>query len=308
MQPNEYPQGPEGATPPPQPQVGVPSVQRIVQPLSSEADILASAAATRTAPGEPIAQSGPGGESITQPYVDDPTSRLITEPISKPQQPQPYSQSVIPALEVSRKKSHMVRNIILIALLAIGAGGYYFFWSAGRVTTADLVKTEVSNTTYLRPKQWQKIDNGVSEGYGNKLSSNGKSSALMLVNRSSTQSVALANMPDSMLDMARQSALNALTDANLEAAFKKGDNGCNTVSNIHKEADTRSVGSTVGIYKLTADCSRNDGSFNINMKGMLGKDGYLRTVGIIAEKSNWERNKEAYQKMLDSVQQKDSSI
>jgi hypothetical protein len=202
----------------------------------------------------------------------------------------------------------MVRNIILIALLAIGAGGYYFFWSAGRVTTADLVKTEVSNTTYLRPKQWQKIDNGVSEGYGNKLSSNGKSSALMLVNRSSTQSVALANMPDSMLDMARQSALNALTDANLEAAFKKGDNGCNTVSNIHKEADTRSVGSTVGIYKLTADCSRDDGSFNINMKGMLGKDGYLRTVGIIAEKSNWERNKEAYQKMLDSVQQKDSSI
>lgn len=308
MQPNEYPQGPEGATPPPQPQVGVPSVQRIVQPLSSEADILASAAATRTAPGEPIAQSGPGSESIIQPYADDPTSRLITEPISKPQQPQPYSQSVIPALEVSRKKSHMVRNIILIALLAIGAGGYYFFWSAGRVTTADLVKTEVSNTTYLRPKQWQKIDNGVSEGYGNKLSSNGKSSALMLVNRSSTQSVALANMPDSMLDMARQSALNALTDANLEAAFKKGDNGCNTVSNIHKEADTRSVGSTVGIYKLTADCSRNDGSFNINMKGMLGKDGYLRTVGIIAEKSNWERNKEAYQKMLDSVQQKDSSI
>ena len=300
MQPDEYPQGPEGATPPPQPQAGVPSVQRIVQPLSSEADILASAAAARTALGEPA--------PAVQPYFDDPTSRLITEPISKPQQSQPYSQSAIPVSEAPRKGSHTVRNIILIALLVMGAGGYYFFWSVGRVTTADLVKTEVSNTTYLRPKQWQKIDNGVSEGYGNKLSGNGKSSALMLVSRSSTQSVALANMPDSMLDMARQSALSALTDTNLEAAFKKGDNGCNTVSNIHKEADTRSVGSTIGIYKLTADCSRDDGSFSINMKGMIGKDGYLRTVGIVAEKSNWERNKEAYQKMLDSVQQKDSSI
>lgn len=319
MQPNEYPQRPEGIMPSPQPEAGIPSVKRVLQPLSSEADILASAAAARTVPAGPTIQpdsssgmlaysSSPSIETAAQPYAEDSDSRLITEPISKPQQPQSYPQSIVRVSEEPQKKSRKVRNTILITLLIIVVGGCYIYWSAGRVTTADLIENDVDNTTYLRPKQWQKLDNGTSKGYGNKLGGDGKSSALMLVSRSSTKTTALANMPDSMLDITRQSVLSTLTDTSLESAFKKGDNGCNTVGNIQKEPDTRSVGSTIGIYKLTADCIRDDGTFNINLRGMLGKDGYFRTAGIIAEKSNWERNKDAYQKMLDSVQQKDGSV
>lgn len=319
MQPNEYPERPDDANSPPQPEVGISSVRRVLQPLSSEADILASAAAVRTAPSEPAVQPGLTSEATTyspssstematQPYADDSTSRLITEPIIKPQQPQLYPRPVTPVPQEPRKKSHKLRNGILIALLVIGvSGGYYLYSLMGFVTTADLVETEVDDTTYLRPKQWEKLDGSFGDGYGNKLGRDGKSSALIVVNRNSTQNTALASMPDNMLDMVRQSALNSLTDASLEVAFKGSQSGCNTVSNIQKEPDDRSVGSTIGIYKLTADCSRDDGTFNISMKGMIGKDGYFRTVGIVAEKSNWERNKEAYQKMLDSVQQKDGS-
>lgn len=241
-------------------------------------------------------------------YPADDTSRLITEPINRSAQSYPQSQPIAHPPVTASKKTHKIRNSIIIVFLALIAGAFYAVpILAGNVSASDLVEAETDNTTYLRPKQWKQLGETSSSKYGNMLGANGKSTAMILVSRSPTQSLSLANMSDSMVDKVRQSVLTTLTDESIASAFTNGDSGCKEVTNIQKKSDTRSAGSTTGIYTLTAECRRDDGMFVINMRGLFGKDGYVRTVGVVAAKNNWDRNQDVYQKMIDSVQQKDDS-
>jgi hypothetical protein len=41
----------------------------------------------------------------------------------------------------------------------------------------------------------------------------------------------------------------------------------------------------------------------IKMRGVIGKDGNVRNIGVTASSALWKINEAAYQKMLDSLQQ-----
>lgn len=242
-----------------------------------------------------------------QPLPSEPASRLITEPLK------PYAQQdILQTNSMTAKKSHVIRNRILSVVFGLVvilvAASTAMSLLIGRVSESDLVEAKTQNTSYLYPKQWKSLGGLSGSGYGDSLGKNGKSSSLMVVSLSKQQVPGLFDMPKSSHDMLRKQTLNTLTDATIESSFAKGDNGCQQINNIQKEEDTQSSSTTLGIYKLTINCHRDNANFTIKVRGFLGKDGYIRTVMIGADKIMWDKNDKVYQKMFDSVHQTDSPV
>ncbi|MDN5274671.1 MAG: hypothetical protein JWP06_572 [Candidatus Saccharibacteria bacterium] len=323
MQPNPNRPAPDNTfpTPDPVPQQTVTSAQRIIQPLSSEAEIRASVVAP---PHQAVPPDGSHSDIPTG-IVQQPDeiaaesesyyngSTLITEPLnhshlqSNPYQAHSTLQSVL--IPTPRKKRRIILPVSLLVVIIGIAGAAFLFQELGHVTVGNLVEEKVQNTTYLRPKQWQVLTLSTSS-YGDKLGSGNKSSALVALNVSQTQSPTLATASEFTLELLRAEVLHKLSDESIESAFQSGPGACASKIALQKETDTSSTSTSVGLYKLTATCDRNvnGDKYIMKMRGIAGHDGHLRTIALMAVQSSWDKNHEAYDKIVESLNQTPSIV
>jgi hypothetical protein len=231
-------------------------------------------------------------------------STLVTEPLHPgPVTPQLQRSSLQQVVETPEKKRHTALWVVIILLAVVIGIGAYWYLNLGRVTVSNLVEEKVQNTTYLRPQQWKSL-NIATSSFGDKLGKDGKSTGLVAVNVSATSNTILATASGSTLDLLRTTLLNAVTEETLTPAFQTGGAECTSAVDIQKEVDASSTTTSMGMYTLTATCKRNGEPYIMKMHCIAGRDGYLRTITVFGGKASWDRNTEAYQKILDSIQQK----
>lgn len=203
----------------------------------------------------------------------------------------------------SGKKSTMtVLGIVLIAAIAAA----YFFLFAGRISEADLVRETTSNTTYLRPKQWQAMrvfeTQGISSygdtgGDGEKLNLN---SLVMFKETSSMPQLASAS--EEMLDQLRQQLLSGAPSRqfNLDAP---GSMPCDSTSDPKLEADTKKNDTTTGLVISSSTCESSGKKVTTKIRAVMGRDGTARVITIMARDESWRKNEKIFQSMLESVEQ-----
>lgn len=329
MPPNPYTPKPDGADAPQpepvnQPQTGMSTPPRIIQPISSEAEIRAASVAPQSPTSPPIdpprpsdVQSSNVTNSTQQQDIanEDPYytgSTLITEPLAyhadQLNANQSYPSIQPSSIETPKKKRKLFLPIFSLIFIAGIAGVAYLYFGAGKVFVHDLVEEKVQNTSYLRPHQWQNIKLGTTSSYGNKLAKDDKSTALVSVSSMQSANPALLSATDDTYQQLRTSVLGFITEDTITRTFQDGGTPCATKVSVQKEPDMSSTSTTVGVYKATATCERaaDGSSYILKMRGVAGRDGRVRTVLLLAIQSNWDSNKDAYQKMLDSLRQTDS--
>jgi hypothetical protein len=234
-------------------------------------------------------------------------ANLATEPLNQSANPQiTIPQASLRTVDVATPKNRRHGWIAVVSVLIMAGLGLaaYLYLTKNHVTVADLVNVDVQNTSYLHPKQWKSASIGVS-GYGDFQGVNGKSSQLVGITVSPSS---VGNVTSKQVDSIRPMLLDRLNESTLGSAMQNGDHPCTSAINLQKEADTSSSETTIGLYNLTATCQRSDGTFLLKMHGVVGMDGYVRTIGVAAPQELWKTNQQAYQKMLDSLQQKNPGV
>jgi flagellar basal body-associated protein FliL len=289
-----------------QPQNGS-SMNRTIQPLSSEDDIRKAVEAARAEQPAPNPTGRQADASTTAGNVE-PTntyeqSTLITEPIRQPPQPvRPQFQAASPQSSPQNKKSSkaifIVVGLIIAAALAIGA---YFFLFSSKIVVSDLVQETVQQTTYLRPKQWSPL--GSEKGFGDLKGKNGKSSAVVSVKESS-QASPLVGASDAMYDQLRTQLVNQASVTAIESAFRDNGEICKTGIKFKAEPDTKKTKTAIGLMTMIGSCTREDGGFTLKIHAVAGiSDGQIRVIALGARNVDWDKNSEAFQAILDSVGQ-----
>jgi flagellar basal body-associated protein FliL len=290
-----------------QPQNGS-SMNRTIQPLSSEDDIRKAVEATRIVP--PTSNQTVNQTDVTTPANSlEPTntyepSTLITEPLHRPPQAtQPQFHVTSPQSPPQNKKGgkaiYIVVGLIIVAALAIGA---YFFLFSNKIGVSDLVQETVQQTTYLRPKQWHPVGADVG-GWGDLKAENGKSSASVLV-KESQQASPLAGASDAIYEQLRTQLVNQAPAAAVEAALKNSSEVCKTDMAFKAETDTKKTKTAIGLITMIGSCTRKDGEFTLKIHIVAGiSDGQIRVIALGARNVDWDKNSEAFQAILDSVGQ-----
>lgn len=242
-------------------------------------------------------------------HVQDPGSRLIAEPLNA-RQPlvQPRASSVAIGATAPKKRSwYKLLMVLIVVLVAAGYYGFNYFF-ADRVTIGNLVEERVNSTSYLRPQQWKKIDASTS-AYGNMHGENDKSSALVAINVGNSSSLSGATPTDGFYDMVRTATLDELTPEWLKGTMNKNaELPCQNVTSFEKKADTSKTATSIGMFRVSASCQRSDGRFEIHLRGIIGNDGKIRVIMLVATESIWNKDQAAFNKMLDSITQSSSSI
>ena len=255
-------------------------------------------------PKEPLSQP-----ENTRPVTDIPAQ---PDPVDLTAEPLQHSPTMIDdththpsvqpqILETPNKKLRIVLSIVACLLVA-GTVVFVLLLNYGRISVSDLVEVKLQNTSYLRPRQWKELSSGMS-GFGDRLGKNNKSTELVAMNVGTTPNTAILSATDGMFQHVRTQVLDALTAASITPTFEKSNIPCTGGIDLQKEADTSTVGDTIGIYKLTATCNRDKDTYIMKMRGVVGRDGYIRTIGLLAPQTKWNMNTEAYQKVIDSLRQ-----
>lgn len=294
MQPNNQPgESNSGVTPP------LKSTNRVIQPLSSADDIRAELESpTQPADNTPEQPTEPAG---AQGY----RSTLVTEPLHS-DKPQTNSlQPQRPVFAEPVKKAPRARRGVLLAvtLLIVGAGAAaaYLFFFDNKVSANDLVETTVEDTSYLYPKQWKEVNAGI-RGYGDLRGESGKSTAVVTVNITPS---AMGSVSTENVEPIRTQLLNTLSEKTVQPAFQSGGATCSSGISLNKEADDSRRSSTIGLYKLTATCQGQDKRYVLKMRGVVGYDGRMRTIALMATQSLWDKNGQTFDTIIDSVKQAD---
>jgi hypothetical protein len=192
-------------------------------------------------------------------------------------------------------------TVLFVGLVTVATIGYY---ARTTVRVSDLVQSEVKDTTYLHPEKWEKLSTATGEGYGDGLGKGGKSSAVIIVNRSDrARLTSIANADPAIISMARDTWMAAVKNKQFDMPTENNEFGCKQLTNTKTQLDTHEDATTIGLFTSTSDCDVNGTPFKLKMKFMLGRDGYIRTVGMMASEKSWAKNAEAFNKMYDSVRQ-----
>lgn len=289
-----------------QPQNGS-SMNRTIQPLSSEEDIRKAVETTRVVPpvssqtvNQTSAPTPTNSAELTNTYEQ---STLIMEPIHRPPQVvRPQFQANSPEPPSQNKKSGkailIVAGLIVVAALAVGA---YFILFSNKIAVSDLVQETVQQTTYLRPKQWNPT--GSEGSFGDLRAKNGKSSAALNVKESS-QASPLAGVSDEMYEQLRTQLVNQASVSAIEPAFRNTGEACKTDITFKAEPDTKKTKTAIGLMTMTGTCTREDGNFTVKIHTVAGiSDGQIRVIAVGARNVDWDKNSEAFQAILDSVGQ-----
>ncbi len=241
----------------------------------------------------------------------DPTptpNTLYPEPLSRPAPQMDPQTAALPI--VTPKKRHRVRNavIIVLALAVIGlliCTALLYTYSR-KIAVATLVPAKTADISYLRPRQWKAITAGDLQGYGDLRAKDGKSTALVIVIKVSTQFPSLTGDVDSeYYAQLRQSVVDGITPESITTPFKNFGSGCDEMNNIAftKEIDTTSTPTAIGLFTTSETCTNSKTKPTLKLRGVVGKDGYIRMIGVFAPESDWKLNSAAFQKILLSVDQ-----
>jgi len=305
--------------------VGYP--EPIIRPLSPELDIrnAAMVAANMIRPATPsplppIDSTGNQNMADNTEVNEQPTlvfDQSITETES-------FKADLPPVLddEPVRKKSKGLKIFITILLLLIGLGlGCYFFvlprftnsqQAIDNLTAAvlrnaentevSLVSEALTNTTYLRPEQWNKLEvlNGVVSRYGTVEQVSAQPVAMVTVVQTLPDSYAASASKDGYTQLRRlylTSTIIKLPETIKADVFA----ACTTKPEPKVIEDTKKLNDTVGLTLVTSTCVRSDGEYTVKARSVVGSDARLRTITIAATAKAWEENEVTYQKILESI-------
>ena len=286
--------------------------RKVISPVSSEQSILAEAAMSA-----PVAQATPAPQSLpdaspatTQVDTGDDNSysgSLITERLhsSRPANNYPAVGASKPlATDDTPKPRHSAwKGIVgLIVLVGVGAYCYLTFFSA-QIFAHDLVEEKTQNTSYLRPRQWSKIGNSAvtASAFGNMKGDSGKSTAAVSVQVDTQHQQTLTTEADAQRFRAQ---FLSLIDESSSAHFFQSDGVmCTTPIELTKKEDTTTTDTLHGMYYFTAACTRTNEKqkTEVRSRAVLGKDGYFRSISVVATEDLWEQNEEIFEKILSSL-------
>ena len=288
------------------PSVAVPRVH--ISPISSEEDILREVS-------EGLRAADRYGDYKNDQYIN-PTSNhrgpvaegesdrgLITEPISRIDRP-PHTMP--PSFSEDDPRKRRVGGLLgiiggAIAAMATTVFVLPLFLSVGPVKSEDLIQAKAAQTTYSRPKQWRAIDNGGSQGYGDKRAKDGKSTAAVIVNRSSTPLPGGAT--ESSYGYMRAQIRTQTTAETFMPIFNSIDMDC-SVSDIQilNENDELKTATMTGLVTSTATCGEGDLVYKVRLRIAIGQDRYARTIIVAASATDWNDSGSAFEEMLMSVE------
>lgn len=194
-----------------------------------------------------------------------------------------------------------VAAVIVTALIVItGVVALHFLALGSILKLADLIPENEQNTTYLRPKQWLQKGTGATTTFTD-AAGQGKASAVVGLQ------LGPSPLPSSLLNnpsLMRSTALNLVTATEVEHVFETATGqGCNPGNTLVTSADTSVNGNTTGLYNLAAACTTVHNDNVLHMHSVVGKDGYVRTLILIAKQTAWNNNQTAFKAMLASVKQ-----
>ena len=234
-----------------------------------------------------------------QPQPTSPTPQSLT---SYPQQVEPMPLLAPLPAKTSRKR-HLIQLIgsilIILSLIAIG----FFLFSKlildrTNVSANDLTEAKTDKTTYLRPKQWTKSQNG--EAYGVSLDAISKNVAMISMTESpDASSYDLSKADETSISQIRSFTLEGMTDTVVKNSLRN-DSFCSEVKDIKKTAGTRQTKDELDIVTVEASCTSKYGDLRVKMLIWLGSDKLLRNTLLVASSDIWPKNQESFQKMLES--------
>ncbi len=300
---------------PPQSTPDNPPPHRIIQPISSEQDILDEVQATQPANHQsPDATTPmPSGSTVSSglDFDDYSTSTLVTEPLTQ-QSPLKSSDNATPTGLQSKKPKASIKKklgLIIVTIIVGILGVSLWVYFSGKIAMGDLVSETVGQSSFLRPKQWKALtvpSSGVA--YGDASASDGKSTG-MITFKESPQSYLLQVQNESALSSLRTQLLNSFSDQVLAQMSQGNGSGCSgDTADIDKQADTTKNATTVGLVKVSLSCKKGSGTIMMKIRVVAGlHDGRVRTIGIGGTELNWMKNETVFQSMLDSISEASSA-
>jgi hypothetical protein len=308
-----------------QPAVATPQAPEAVvenQPVAEPVE------ATTEAPVAPETVSEPVLETVVAQPVETPIqpASVVNEPVPVPVENQPLANSTFPVtpptspldqfnlsetpvaavLPIPQKKKPwlliglIAGGVVLLAALAVVL--YVFVFNAGKISESDLVSSTTSGTSYLHPKQWQIVSVNSVDGYGDKKGKDGTSTAAIFVKKTSYVSPDVKKVSATELDKFRTAVLDSMTIAS-GGQVAKDAGSCTSVEDVTVMKSAVTTTNMVGVLRINATCTRDDGTFKVALYSTLGNDGYLRTIMLMSTESLWKQNEAIFNKMLDSADQ-----
>lgn len=208
-------------------------------------------------------------------------------------------------------KKHKIIKLILIAIISGVATLTYLTYTRNLVKEEDLTRASLDHTSWLVPKQWRKYDKesrGKSDDnvarviYGDGSLKNNKSSAVLTVSQINQQA-ALTNASPEYYETLRKSFSKEFDSNQIRDGLASASNvGCSKTPNISKSVDRSDTNGVIGLFSVNASCSTKYSSFIMKIRVVIGKnDGIIRSISLSSEELTWEKNKAAFDKMLDSI-------
>jgi len=255
-----------------------------------------------TVPDDPTDLHTNEARTFSNPWDEPATSAPTTSPVSSHALSTPPPVAATP-LPKKRRLSRGVRVFTSLVVVAFGVAYGVAPLFAERVSEQDLVSSSTSASSFLRPEQWKEVERKSDTHiiYGNKLASEGKSTALMVVIAQPTNSGTITNLSESELAQVRDGLLAELTEERIAELIGSNQNTCTDLSNVQRRADTRQTDSLVGLIHIEADCTRSDGLLHVALRMTAGNDGNFHAMIIASADRTWEHNKPAYTKIFDSL-------
>lgn len=314
LESKEAPNQPQSATETPQNGFS----GRTIQPISSEGEIRASveSASNIISPPNPEVQpTPPTSPAITTPPVSAGTGQGNTPPASTNQSSSPSAPGLPPVLENDpqpRKKKGLIITLILLVLAGLGVGAYFLIprpvdnqpaldsltdAALNNAAEIDLTSETINNTTYLRPQQWLSTRIGLTDWYGSSAQSQGRPVAMVNVSQAQLAS------SNTQVDSAQLRKFQAVSDISklTETHAKPIFSTCSSEVDSKVEEDVQELNNSIGLTLITSTCSREDGQYIVKTRTVTNDDKRVRTITLAATSSEWDKNKNAFQKILESV-------
>ena len=305
MQPTYDPQDPQVTPTPPQ----VPDIlpindptqpaysRHVIQPISAEADIIASQATPTPQPTseptltyQPVMPSAPQTPSNAPVFAVNGLPGL--PPITGPKPP-------------SKKSRIIKRSIILAVITLIVLCVLYFLFPAYfklPISTGSLVSESVENTTFQRPKRWVPIPSYTTT-YGDPVIGTGKATALVTV-KENTQNSLLVNLTENFITMLRDQTSKAVSVDTISSSFGNDNQRCTSPIDFSSNIDTSTSNHVIGILAIQGICNTIDGQFKVKMRSVIGEDGRMRLIAVAASGVEWSKSGKAFDAILASIGQK----
>jgi hypothetical protein len=257
---------------------------------------------TSPMPAQPQQPVTPIPAAPVEPATPQPTFAMQPPaPIGTQPQPTPAGGFASKGGNGVAKKGSVAGSIIALVIAAATLGyNYLYIPSLSKVSMNDLTETTAEGTAFKYPKQWKQLD--TKKTYGDQLGKDATNSALVAVEKSTYINAGVSRQPESTVSKMRQQVTTGLTDTDIKENIA-GYSDCKNVTNIEKSEYTNKSDKTVGIAKLSAECTKDSETFKLVMVLTLGDDGYLRSGLVAATTKNWRQNEAVYNAMLDSIKQ-----